>query len=284
VFLGPNGKRRHCSTKEVDPRRAQKIADRYEQAAFIARLGGLAARQARKVIGEIYEIANRQQFPSDTIRDYLLAWVETRKLTVTPRTALAYANHIEHFLRWLGPGAERLLSQLSAAEIAKFRDHLTPMHSPATVNNVLDCLRTALQAAFDDDIVDVNEAKRVKKIAAPINRSQARRPFTDEELRAILTVAGTEWRGMTLCGLYHGLRLGDVASLRWPNVVLEARELRFTNGKTGREMVIPIAEPFYRYLLEIAGDDPQGPLSRGRLHSASAISQPIRFQVNFTVS
>jgi integrase len=63
-----------------------------------------------------------------------------------------------------------------------------------------------------------------------------------------------------LCGLYHGLRLGDVASLRWPNAVLEARELRFKTEKTGREMVIPIAEPFYRYLLEIAGDDPQGAL------------------------
>jgi integrase len=48
--------------------------------------------------------------------------------------------------------------------------------------------------------------------------------------------------------------------LRWPNVFLESRELRFKSEKTGREMVIPIAEPFYRYLLEIAGDDPRGPL------------------------
>jgi integrase len=76
----------------------------------------------------------------------------------------------------------------------------------------------------------------------------------------ILKKADIEWRGMTLCGLYHGLRLGDVATLCLPNVVLEERELRFKTGKTGREMVIPIAEPFYRYLLEIAGDDPRGPL------------------------
>ena len=57
IFLGPNVKQKSCSTKEVDRRRAQKIADRYEHAAFMGRLGGLAARQARKVIGEIYEIA-----------------------------------------------------------------------------------------------------------------------------------------------------------------------------------------------------------------------------------
>jgi len=36
--------------------------------------------------------------------------------------------------------------------------------------------------------------------------------------------------------------------------------LRFAMEKTGRAMVIPIAEPLYRYFLEIAGDDPQGPL------------------------
>jgi len=31
VFIGPNGKQRCCSTKEVERRRAQKIADRFKQ-------------------------------------------------------------------------------------------------------------------------------------------------------------------------------------------------------------------------------------------------------------
>ena len=33
VFIGPNGKQRCCSTKEVERRRAQKIADRFELAS-----------------------------------------------------------------------------------------------------------------------------------------------------------------------------------------------------------------------------------------------------------
>jgi integrase len=52
----------------------------------------------------------------------------------------------------------------------------------------------------------------------------------------------------------------DVARLSWPNIILEARELRFRTEKTGAQMVVPLAEPFYNYLLGIAGDDPQGPL------------------------
>jgi integrase len=37
------------------------------------------------------------------------------------------------------------------------------------------------------------------------------------------------------------------------------RQFRFDTEKTDRAMNVPIAEPFYRYLMEIAGDDPAGP-------------------------
>ncbi len=66
---------------------------------------------------------------------------------------------------------------------------------------------------------------------------------------------------MTLCGAYTGMRLGDVSLLRWENVDLAAAELHFKTEKTNREMVIPIAEPFHRYLIDIAGNDtPRAPL------------------------
>jgi integrase len=66
---------------------------------------------------------------------------------------------------------------------------------------------------------------------------------------------------MTLVGAYCGMRLGDVALLRWENVDLTGRELRFKTEKTGRIQVIPIAEPLHRHLIEIAGsDDPRAPL------------------------
>jgi integrase len=61
-------------------------------------------------------------------------------------------------------------------------------------------------------------------------------------------------------GTHLSLRNSQDTSNLTFRVVLEAQELRFKAEKTGREMVIPIAEPFYRYLRKIAGDDPQGPL------------------------
>src|SRR5260221_2627704 len=260
-FLGPDGRPRQCSTKEIERRRAQKIADRYEEAARLGRLGLLSARQARRVIGEVFEISNRQALPNDTVRGYFTDWLITKKLSAG-RETIRYDSIVKEFLRWLGPLGNNLLSHLTSNPIAKFRDHLVPKQSPATVNVALACIQSALQRALRNNLIDINEAARVDKFTSLVKRSQsqARRPFTHEEMRALLKVADPEWKGMVLCGAYHGLRLGDVSLLSWPNVVLEARELRFKTEKTGREMVIPIAEPFYRYLLEIAGDDPLGPL------------------------
>jgi hypothetical protein len=73
-----------CSTKETDRKRAQRIADQFELAAHMGRLGALAARQARKVIGAIYEIANREPLPSDTIADYFRRWTKALPTTRVP--------------------------------------------------------------------------------------------------------------------------------------------------------------------------------------------------------
>jgi integrase len=261
VFIGPNGKQRQCSTKEIDRRRAQKIADRYELTAHLGRMGGLAAKQARKVIGEIYEISTREPLPSDTIEDYFKRWKEGLKITHGHKTSVRYSSIIRDFLKWLGPSGYRLLMQLDSTELAKFRDHYAKTHSPASVNTALDCIQSALTDAFQDNLIDINEAKRVPRLPDKANRPQERRPFSDREIRAILKATeDTEWRGMVICAVYHGFRLGDVADLCWPNVDLLLRQFRFDTEKTGRAVNVPIAEPFYRYLMEIAGDDPAGPL------------------------
>ena len=259
-FTGPNGQRTQRSTKETERKRAQKIADRYAEAAHTARLGFLAERQARLVIGDIFQISNREELPTDTIGDYFNRWIASKKNRIGHKSFVKYSGVIARFLQWLGPRTAIGLAHLPSSQIAAFRDYLTTKHSAASVNVALAVIQTALGDAFDDRLIDVNEAARVKKLDNKPDKPKGRRPFTDEELRAILKVADQQWRGMILCGLYHGLRLGDVSLLSWFNVVWESRELRFKTEKTGREMVIPIAEPFHRYLMEIAGDDPRGPL------------------------
>lgn len=66
---------------------------------------------------------------------------------------------------------------------------------------------------------------------------------------------------MTLCGLYTGQRLSDLASLRWNNIDLVNNQLRFVTAKTGRTMILPIAPPLRKHLEALpSSDDPSAPL------------------------
>jgi integrase len=259
-FTGPDGHRCQRSTKEINKKRAQRIADHYEQAAKTARLGLLTSTQARKVLGEIYQISNREELPPDTIGEFFPRWLTGVKIQSGAKTYQRYSGITTRFLKWLGPKCALGVQHLSSTDIVRYRDYLAKTKSPSSVNLTLGAISAALGRAFDDHLVDVNEASRVTRLADDPEKKQERREFTSKELRAILKVADTEWRGMILCGAYHGMRVGDVASLRWSNVDLESGEFRFKMQKSKKEKPIPIGKPFYRYLLEIAGDDPDGPL------------------------
>jgi len=53
---------------------------------------------------------------------------------------------------------------------------------------------------------------------------------------------------MILFGLYTGQRLGDLATLNWSNVDLENSQVRLTTSKTGKVLIIPMAEPLKRHV------------------------------------
>jgi integrase len=94
------------------------------------------------------------------------------------------------------------------------------------------------------------------------NRAKTeRRPFTLDELRAVLEAADDEWQSLIKCGLYTGQRLGDLAALTWAQIDLEREEIRLTPRKTGKALLIPIAAPLREHLLTKAGaDHPRAPL------------------------
>ena len=212
-FTGPGGERVQRSTKEIDRRRAQKIADAYEDAARQARLGFLVERQARKVIGEIYEISTRERLRSDSVADFFTRWLERVRVELNHKTFRRYEGVTAEFLNWLGPRAVLSIAHLSSIDIVGYRDYLARKHSPSSVNTSLAAIQSALSRAFDDRLVDTNEASRVPRLKDDPTRKQQRRAFTQRELQAILKVCDPEWRGMVLCGAYTGMRLGDVSAL-----------------------------------------------------------------------
>jgi integrase len=99
-------------------------------------------------------------------------------------------------------------------------------------------------------------------------------------VKRLLAIADDEWRSLILFGLYTGQRLGDLAALTWANVDLERSEVRFVTGKTGRQQIIPLAQPLRKHVDTLAvGDSPRQPLHPRGKHGPREKASCVRKQL-----
>ena len=254
-FTMPDGQRVQRSTKETDRKKAQKLAESYEEATRAK----ITARQAQRVISEIYARTTGEHLPSSSIRDYFESWLARKKPETAPATFNFYQGKARSFLSFLGDRAEQDIGRIDAREILAFRKSESERVSATTVNHGIKFLRMVFEQAKRDGLLVDNPVAGVSTIK---NREEGtRRPFTLPELGRLLATTDEEWRSLVLFGFYTGQRLGDLARLTWTNVDLEHHELRLVTGKTRRRQILPLALPLRRHLEAMAaGDDPKQPL------------------------
>lgn len=259
-FTLPDGTRTQRSTGTSERKKAQRIANQYEDAARDASAGRFIESRARKTIADIYAMAHPERLASSTLGDFLDAWLKRKEIEARETTHEKYTSVICQFKAHLGARIQRDITNITAADIAQFRDSLAKRVTTGTVNVALKIIRSAFAQARRDGLIDVNEAERVTMLKPGQDRVE-RRAFTIGELKRILEVVNDEWRGMVMFGLYTGQRLGDLASLTWSNIDLQRAELRLLTGKTGRRQIIPLAKPLLSYVETIpAGDANNAPI------------------------
>jgi integrase len=250
------------STKETDRKKAQKLADTFDQAAR----SQITARQAQRIISEIFHRVTGSSLPATTARSYFESWLTRKKPETAPSTHVFYCGKARLFLTWLNDRAEHQLFTLTTADVVDFRASEATRVNPSTVNHAIKVLRMIFEDAKRDGILADNPADGIR----PVKRSSApsRRPLTLPEIKQILTVANDEWRSLILFGLYTGQRLGDLARLTWANIDLQLDELRLATSKTGRRQIIPIVPPLRGHIETLpAGDDPSQPLHPNAFNS-----------------
>lgn len=254
-FTLPDGKRVQRSTKLAKRKEAQTKADDWERLSKQR----AKARQAHRVIAEIYRAAHKDELPSATVRTFMEGWLKRREGELAKASHVAYKGRATHFLAWLETMADRPLAELETAHIVSYRDALAAKKSASTANQGVKILRVILEDARRSGFIAENPAKDcglLKKVAGT-----ARRPFTLEELSRILESANEEWRSLVLFGLYTGQRLGDLARLTWANLDLLHGEIHLTTRKTGRVVRIPMAGPLRAHIENLpAGDLPKAPI------------------------
>jgi integrase len=254
-FTDRNGRRRKCSTKKLNRKEAQKIADQFEEAARRKQ----TAIQVRRVLSRLHREITGDDFSHTSIRGFFESWLERKEPEVAPSTLAFYRNAAAKFLTFLGPAAEDDLTAVTRDQLTRFRNEQARLFSATTTNHQTKFLRMVFRAARREELVADDPAEFVETVRQ--RDRMDRRPFTLDELRAILAVADEEWKSMILCALYTGQRLSDIAALTWANVDLTQNEIRFVTRKTGKRMMIPIATPLARYFEALpSSDEPDAPV------------------------
>jgi integrase len=164
-------------------------------------------------------------------------WIASSEAAGLERSTVAqYRQHLDlHIAPLIG---DALLSKVTVPVVRSFEDRLRDEgRSPAMVRKVLVSLGSLLADAQERGLVArnaVREKSRARQKGK--DKRQERRQSgrlkvgidipTREEIKAIVGALKGRWRPLLLTAIFAGLRASELRGLRWPDVDLDARELR----------------------------------------------------------
>lgn len=256
-YYRADGTRAFKSTGTPDKKLANQIMLQFEEAEKQGRQERLTMKRVRDTLSQIYASLHNEELPADETGPFLLQWLERKESELAESSLPEYRQTVNQFLEFIGPKKDKPLDAITKAIVTNWRDSLLKRVSPATARKLIAFLRAAFNDAIREGRARENPVLnvRVKKV-----QGQRRMPFTSEQIGRLLAAADQEWQGMILTACCTGVRLGDIASLDWESINLEAQEIRFSATKTGQDMKIPIADQLHECLCRLPSFDTGGPV------------------------
>ena len=210
------------------------------------------------------------------IADAWQAWLDSpRKRNPSPATVEMYLAYWgrgrakKHgrrkagsgFKNWLAGSHEEVtcLHEVTPAIAEEYATHLWQSGiSPRTYNGAIKFLRSMFKVLKTRAGLAANVWE---DIPTQDNNTEGRRNLTPEELATVCSQAEGELRYWFAIGLYTGLRLGDVVTLKWDEIDFKARAIRRIPSKTKRKGKVvtfplhPVLEAMLRELREAVDAD-----------------------------
>jgi integrase len=150
-----------------------------------------------------------------TVGEYLDTWLNRQKLECKAST---YDNYRKIVIGKLDPWFGKLkLPELKRKHV---RERLAGhMVGNKTLGNIQSVLRTALDAAVEDELIDVNPLAgyTYKKKAAPKDDDEID-PFDRDEQAAILAALEGQGRNLVQFAFWTGLRTSELVALDWGDI------------------------------------------------------------------
>ncbi|MEN8743566.1 MAG: site-specific integrase [Lentimonas sp.] len=220
------------STKQTEHRKAKRVADETERMAEKARSGELTQAVFVKNIGEMIERSIGEVSEVVSITDFFQLFLQSKEAGGSAVTTInRYRKIFEDFVNSL-PAARRRarIGSLTPVEVERFRDaERASGKSASTCDFIHKVISSALAAAHRKCMAPSNPALAIDTFKeAP----EERLPFTNDQVKALLGQADSEWFGMILFGFHCGMRLNDAANLKWGNIDQEEYTVTFLEQKT----------------------------------------------------
>jgi integrase len=241
---------------------SKEYAERKRQALHIAQTfedtgrGNKSEAIIRKTMSELYNRVNPSRIEFTAVESFLKNWVERVELRNAGNTHTRYDQVCADFLKFLGKRASGLLENVSPGDIQGYVDEaLSEGRKGKTLRNHLKILSSAFGYAMRQGLIATNP---VTAVDIPDEASESKKPFTNEQVSAILTTASEDWKTAVYLGAYSGARLSDCANLTWANIDLQQKLLRYRPGKTKKhkkDVVCPLHPSLEAHLLSLKSSD-----------------------------
>ena len=146
-----------------------------------------------------------------TIAKALDEYIESSRRNFAMSTWRNYRSAIEHHLK---PTFGHIrLADITSSEIKKWIGSLTITNK--RINNVLIPLRTVLNDAYSDGLIDRNPIMRVNNLAV---RFEEPEPFTPSEIAAICKELPQQGNNLIQFAIWTGLRTSELIALEWGDI------------------------------------------------------------------
>jgi integrase len=255
-FTDETGKQVKRSTKLSDRKKAMKAAEAFEDAAKMARSAELTRAAAVKMLNELMERTHGDGLDTRSTRQHIADYQASLQARGTKEGTLKrYRPIFDGFLAHLGDARSNArLASVSAQELESFRNaELKTGKTSGTADFALKVLNGVFEDARRKAIILHNPVQAVEPLCH--GASEERRPFTDEQVSALLAVADVEWQGMVLFAYHTGIRLNDAANLTRQNIergeVLRFREAKTSHRKqraSERDTTVMMAKDMVEYI------------------------------------
>lgn len=177
-----------------------------------------------------FKFSEQPQGANLKLEDYLETWIDAKKKQLKASTWAGYRKIVTMICRTkLGP---MLLPEIKRSSIKAWCQKQEC--SNKWLSNVQSCLRTALQDAVDDDLIEVNPLYGWKyENADALKTADDVDPFDANEREAILLACrDQQHRNLFEFAFWTGMRTSELVALTWDDIDWIKSEARVNKAKT----------------------------------------------------